>query len=101
MDFVAGAVVGFLFLTLFHLSNRYHGKIVKAFRATGKYSLYILCFHTIEYLVFPWERVSAHFTGHVIAGTLVTFAIRSIMIAVGCYLIKIYLNKKMKKNRVK
>lgn len=101
LDFVAGAVVGFLFLKLFQLSNRCHGKVVNAFRTAGKYSLYILCFHTVEYLVFPWDLVSVHFTGHVIAGTFVTFAIRSVMIAIGCYLIKIYLNKKMRKNRVK
>lgn len=99
LDFVAGAVVGFLFLKLFCACNRFHGKIANAFRTAGKYSLYILCIHTIEYLVFPWELVSVHFTGHVILGTLVTFAIRSVIIVAGCLLVKVYISRKAKKNR--
>lgn len=101
LDFVASAIVGFLFLKLFCACNHFQGKLADGLRTAGKYSLYILCLHTIEYLVFPWELVSQYFAEHMIVGTLVTFAIRSIMIAAGCFLVKLYISKKMKKRRAK
>ncbi len=94
IDFVASAVVGFLFLKLFCACNCLQGKFVGFLKVAGKYSLYILCFHTIEYLVFPWERFSKYFDNHMIAGILVTFVVRSIMIAAGCYLVKLYIESK-------
>lgn len=101
LDFMASAVVGFLFLKLFCSFNRFHGKIADALRVAGKYSLYILCVHTIEYLVFPWDLISQNLMDHKMAGILVTFAIRSVLIAAGCYLVQLYIGAKRKKSRAK
>ena len=101
LDFMASAVTGFLFLKLFCNGNRFQGRIANCLRLAGRNSLYILCVHTIEYLVFPWDLISKHLMDHKIAGILVTFVIRSVLIAAGCYLVQLYIGAKRKKSRAK
>ena len=100
LDFVASAIIGVLFLKLFCSFNRFQGFFSNILRVLGKNSLYILCIHTIEYLVFPWNMISQHFVDKKIVGILITFIVRSVMIATGCYLVQLYISKK-RKSRVK
>ncbi len=100
-DFIASAIVGFLFLELFCSFNRFNGVISNTLRVFGKNSLYILCVHTIEYLVFPWDLISPYFENYKLVGILVTFVLRSIMIAAGCYLVQLYISRKRAKSGAK
>lgn len=101
LDFFASGIVGFLLLKLFVKLNdgKYQGRIINAVRVIGKYSLYILCIHTIEYLVFPWAEITKSLTNHKIIGIVTVFVLRSIIIAAGCMIINRYVNMKIQRRR--
>ena len=88
LDFVASCVAGFLLFKIFIACNRFEGRIANSLRVLGSDSLYILCVHTVEYLVFPWERVAEKFEGHMILGIVAVTVVRILFILAGCFLIK-------------
>lgn len=98
-DFIASAILGVLMLKLACYCNRYTGKIANGLRVVGKYSLYILCIHTIEYLAFPWGWFNDKLAGHKMIGIAVAFVIRGLVIAGGCWLIQKYTTAKRKKRK--
>ena len=76
LDYVASAITGFLLLRLCMLLNaeRFKSKVTRALRTIGRYSLYILCVHTMEYLAFPWTKVQSLVSGHVVLGIVITLS---------------------------
>lgn len=99
LDFIASAIIGFLLLKAFNAVNERNltGKIASALRTAGKYSLYILCVHTIEYLVFPWSRITDFFANHKLIGIIAAMCIRTVIITVGCWFITQYIRRKRKR----
>ncbi len=86
-DYVVSAIAGVLFcMWSIHL-ERLKGRFAKELRWFGKNSLYILCIHTIEYLVFPWDRVAIKFGENTIVGIIALFFVRVIIASVGCVLV--------------
>lgn len=89
LDFIASCVAGFLLLSLLMPCNNFKGKFISLVRKIGKNSLYVLCIHTIEYLVFPWdalaEKIGSHV--HMLVGIIAIFIMRVIIIGAGCFLI--------------
>ena len=96
-DYIASGVAGFLLCKILLQCERFEGKIANVFRLLGRNSLYIFCIHTIEYLVFPWGRVTELFTGHAWLGVIVVLVMRVIIIGVGC--VAVHGIVKMKRNR--
>lgn len=101
LDYIAGAITGFLLLRMSLLlgDERFRGRVTKALRVTGRYSLYILCVHTMEYLAFPWEKVQNIFAGHSVTGIVVTFIIRCLIIAAGSVLMRRCMERRRHRKR--
>lgn len=99
-DFIASVIIGVLMLKLSCYCNRFTGKISNSLRVVGKYSLYILCVHTIEYLAFPWGWINSKLWNHKVLGIIVAFVIRGLVIAGGCWLIQRYTTVRRKKRRL-
>lgn len=102
LDYISSAIAGVLFIKLFLCFNKFNGRISNGIRYIGKYSLYILCIHTIEYLAFPWEKVVDIFENHKFIGVIVSFVGRAVFIAAGCFIVTKYIQitKKIKKQRL-
>ncbi len=86
-DYIASAVAGVLLCKAAMRFEHYEGKIARFFRLCGRNSLYILCVHTVEYLVFPWERITERFEGRAWLGIIVVSVVRGLMISVGCFMV--------------
>ena len=101
LDYVASAITGFLLLRLCMLLNaeRFKGRVTRALRTIGRYSLYILCVHTMEYLAFPWTKVQSLVSGHVVLGIVITFIMRCLIIAAGSELLKRCLERRRRKKK--
>ena len=101
LDYVASAITGFLLLRLCMLLNaeRFKSKVTRALRTIGRYSLYILCVHTMEYLAFPWTKVQSLVSGHVVLGIVITFVMRCLIIAVGSRLLKRGLERRRRRKK--
>lgn len=101
LDYVASAITGFLLLRLCMLLNaeRFKSKVTRALRTIGRYSLYILCVHTMEYLAFPWTKVQSLVSGHVVLGIVITFVMRCLIIAAGSRLLKRCLERRRRKKK--
>lgn len=101
LDYVASAITGFLLLRLCMLLNaeRFKSKVTRALRTIGRYSLYILCVHTMEYLAFPWTKVQSLVSGHVVLGIVITFIMRCLIIAAGSELLKRCLERRRRKKK--
>ena len=83
-DYIASAIAGVLLCKMSVRFGGLEGKIAKFFRVLGRNSLYIFCVHTVEYLVFPWNRLYQWFSDCPWLGILVVFLVRVLIIAVGC-----------------
>ena len=83
-DYMASAIAGILLCKLASGLERLEGKFANFFRMLGRNSLYIFCVHTVEYLIFPWNRLLHRFAEHVWLGVLVVFLVRVLIITIGC-----------------
>lgn len=64
-------------LVYFYLKNNiWNGKISNILRGVGRYSLYIMCVHSVELIAIPWYIVSAKFQDYKGVGFVIIFALR-------------------------
>ena len=101
LDYIASAITGFLLLKLCMYLNaeRFKGRVTKGLRVIDRYSLYILCVHTMEYLAFPWDKVQNLFGENKVLGIVVTFAGRCLIIALGSMLMQRCMEKRRRRKR--
>lgn len=76
--------------------NHYRKGIFKLIRIIGRYSLWVVCIHTIECTSLPWYMFSSKFQNQPGIGTLLLWAAHCICILVGCLAIKALLLAKRK-----
>lgn len=87
LDYIASVIAGYLLLRICYFSNKFEGKAANVFRAIGRQSLNILCVHSVEYLVFPWDRITNMFSEHALIGVVIICVLRTVIIFCGCVLI--------------
>lgn len=76
--------------------NKFKGNISNLIRQVGRYSLWILCIHSIEYLCIPWFELTNIFGYNPILVTAISLILRYIICFLGCYLIYLVKRKKMR-----
>lgn len=72
------------------LLNRFEGKLVNSIRILGRYSLYILCVHTVEMIGFGkyiQYDFATNWQGSVWIRSLIIFGLRSVLVGVGTFLL--------------
>lgn len=99
LDFVGGAIAGFLFLGFFLRLNVLKGGITKVVRELGKNSLYVLCVHSVEYQLLPWQTIRGIFGEHIVIGIIASFLARGMFIVAGVKLISKLVKKIRRKKR--
>lgn len=93
-DIIATLIAGFLLLKIYIRFYSIKGVVFSVIRVVGKYSLWILSIHTVEYMIIPWEKISLFFKKDYIWGILIEMAIRSIIIFLVLKCIRYYKKKK-------
>lgn len=88
LDFFLGLMLLELFLEL----GRCRNGVFRMIERIGRYSLWIFCVHTVEMLALPWYLFAAHWEEHPVAGFLLQFVLRSMIIFLVCVVIR---NKKV------
>ncbi len=84
---VPGNLCGaFLLIRLFLYLNVYKGKILNAFRMAGRYSLWILCIHSVEANVFPWKIMWVYFPRETVFGAFLHLVLRCVLITFVCHM---------------
>ena len=76
---------GFLLIRIFLRLNVLEWKILDPIRWMGRYSLWILCIHTVEDEIFlPWKILFRFFPRETVLGAWFHFILRCVLIVVSC-----------------
>lgn len=86
ISIVEQGLFSIFFLYLFLPLNRFRGKIAMFIRSIGRYSIYILCIHTIEMMGFPLYYFANNWTGNIFLGTAIFAIVRVAVVIIICYL---------------
>ncbi len=78
---IMGLVCIYFFLRL----NKYNGKITGFIRKIGRFSIYVMCVHTIEMMGFPYYYFANNWTGNVSLGCALLFIIRASIDIIICF----------------
>lgn len=99
LDMIMSVCSGLLLLKFALLCNRFKGMFSQGIRIIGRYSLWIMCVHTVESLCIPWYLFPDNFKSNPLVGFFIQFLLHGVIIFSGCYLIKkyIYLKNQIKK----
>ena len=87
VTYVENGLFAILMTYIFLRVNVLRGKIAGGIRTIGRYSLYVMCVHTVEMLAFPWYTVAKKFEAHPFIGMLLVYFVRLMIIFTGCYMI--------------
>lgn len=90
LDFAVGCIAGYLLLELFMIVSQKKGFVSTRLKKIGFCSLDILCIHTIEYVVVPWEKISVKIPGNTVVRFAVIFMARVIIIFCAYQALKLF-----------
>lgn len=84
LDVAGTFCVGFVILRMYagFMKCERNGKIIQFIEKIGFNSIWVVCIHAYEKIIFPWYRVAAFFSNHVILGVFFCFVARCLVIAV-------------------
>lgn len=105
-NIAAQILFGFTLIYLTLLINRKQWKWTEGIMYIGRHSLWVLCIHSVEMSVFPWD-ILWHFVDQSSAiGIFMHFIIRFAGILIGCYVLRkvqsiLHKRKKEQKNKQK
>ena len=80
---VGNLIISMGFIYMFLLLNRYNAFLISQIRRIGRYSLYVLCIHTIEFKAvgqFLQGKFVQNWTGGVVSRNLIQFGVRCIVV---------------------
>lgn len=97
VDVCATFFLGFLFLRLYarFMSKRRDGKIIKLLDEVGFNSIWIVCLHAYEKIIFPWYRLADILKQYPIAGVFICFLLRCALMYL-LYMIITILERKLR-----
>ena len=82
-DIIFSGVVGFIMLRISIHINEYSGIIISAVKKIGRYSLWIICIHTVESICFPWYLLTDGSRIHPLPGVFIAIVAKLILISLG------------------
>ncbi len=97
ISYIASGLWGVGILSLFLKLNKFTGVLVGGIRIIGRYSLYVMCVHSVEMITVPWYILTGRFENGIIGFFVILFA-RLLFITVGCMLI-VFIKKRLKRAR--
>lgn len=83
-DIAGTFCVGFVLLRIYAAFMKYerNGKIIELIEKIGFNSIWVVCIHAYEKIIFPWYRVAALFSEHAVLGICICFAARCLVMFV-------------------
>lgn len=96
LDIMASCLAGILLLRICVFCNRFEHGILDKVRIIGRYSLWVCCLHTIEYVTFPWKTFNEMMVSRPLAGFFLKLLIRSVFIWMGCMALNWWKNRTRK-----
>ena len=84
---IENGLMGIVFTYFFLRLNAFRGKITGAVRIIGRYSLYIMCVHSVEMIAVPWYKVSELFASNHLLGFCAIYITRLVIIFITVFLI--------------
>lgn len=87
IDVIGTFIGGFLVLKASVYIEDVRLKVVKPIRIVGRYSFFVLCVHTVEYTLIPWQDIIHKVTYNRILGVIMEFILRGIVVFTGCFLV--------------
>jgi len=94
IDMVVSIVCGFFIIRAFNYLNRFQNRLFDGIRYLGRYSLWLVCIHTVEYISIPWYRI-VYFTSHHLVNVCIFFVARVLINLLGLQVL-IFLKKRKK-----
>lgn len=78
LDVAGSFCIGFLLLRLYHhlMQHNWHNRMVSVLEWVGFHSLWIVCLHGYEKVIFPWYRLQTLFPTHPIVCVWLCFLLR-------------------------
>lgn len=100
VDVAATFCTGFLLLRIYArvMERDWNGKIIRALEEVGFYSIWIVCLHAYEKIIFPWYRLNAIFPEYPWIAVALCFVGRCVMMYV-LYRIVSVINRKWKRKK--
>lgn len=100
LDVAGTFCIGFLIMRLYAEVMRWKlkGRVVGFLEEIGLKSIWIVCLHAYEKIIFPWYRIRAVFTDHVLLGICLCFLARCAIMYV-FYRIILVIRRKWRKQR--
>ena len=98
ITYIENGLLAIGFLACFLRFNAYRGKITNTIRMIGRYSLYVMCVHSVEMIAIPWYKIAEQFENSKLVGFIIIYIIRLIIIFVGCFA-TIKILERIKKNK--
>lgn len=92
-DIISTVFGAFVVMQLFIRINKYNKFLLDGLRHLGRYSLWLICIHTTEYLCIPWDYFVGRISSHITLDFIVIFCVRVVLNLTILKLI-IYINKK-------
>lgn len=103
LDLLSVACQAFLIIWVALHINFYNFRIMAPIRTIGRYSMWIMCCHTVETqgLASFWYRFGEDWNASLTLELLTTILIKGLLIFTGCFLIQKYKKKCAQKKRMK
>lgn len=100
LDVAATFCTGFLLLRLYaaYMSREHNGKLTAVLEEIGFNSIWIVCLHAYEKVIFPWYRLTDALSACPAAGVLICFACRCVVMYI-LYRIVMFLHRKMHRKK--
>ena len=98
---IGSECAAFLLMWVFVRINRWNNWLFDKFRMVGRYSLWVLCAHTIESQGLLWYLFAEKWGGHEFDTFLTMALIRSLLIFGICYLIYLWNRRKLWKKKLR
>ena len=99
----SGGLFGMVVIYIFLRMNRFNGRISAYIRTIGRYSLYVLCIHNIEFMTFggriQMAFVNSYKGNSVFVRSLIIFAIRTVIVTTAVLMYVWAKNKCMSRNQ--
>jgi len=87
VTYIENGLMGIVFVYLFLHLNVFRGKVSGTIRTIGRYSLYIMCIHTVDMIAIPWYKVSEFFATNQMLGFCVVYFVRLAIIFLAVFLV--------------
>lgn len=100
IDITATFCIGFLLLRLYAYAMRreWNGTLVRMLEELGFKSIWLICIHAYEKIIFPWYRIPRIFADHILVGIVLSIVGRIVILYI-LYQVCSFISKVRKKKK--